>query len=715
MDDEQFTVRLEGCSPQPLGAYLKALGIFRIVAEQFDGDAVAHWSREDLVIRSHLNETELTKLLAESYVPTPIMAPWNGGSGFYPKDNKTAIKQIRGSGSARLAPYREAISIADRIMATWANKPSKDQKEELLQSCRANLPDRTLDWLDAAFVLGTDTPKYPPLLGTGGNDGRLEFTNNFMQRLMVVIAPEGGPTSASITWLRSSLFGELQPGLLRGQSTGQFDPVRAGGANSASGFEGDSLVNPWDFILMIEGSLLFASGVVKRGETNLSGELSYPFSVRPSGVGYGTASKNDEGSTRAELWTPLWSVPVRYEELRSLFSEGRSNVERRKARDGTDFARAVATLGVDRGIDSFQRFGFMERNGRAYFAVPLGRYLVKRNPQADLLASIDGWLTHFRQKASDEKETPASIRRTLVDLDSAILKLCAEESPRSVQSMLIALGDCERALIVSSKWTKDKRITPVPPLSPEWYAKGNDRSPEYRIAAAIALISRTFVRDGATIRAPIRSMVEPVVLTRRAQLTSANWTDEGRATVPKGQADAFFKELMGRRIREHMKEGAGEYSDSSQTTARLGDIVAFLNGSLDGDLMVKLFWGLVLLDPFASYKQEEGDTSESDYPGSAFSLLKLCHTRGLMGTIGLEDLGHVPLIPEIFRKVEAGDVMAATKLASRRLRGSGLNPKVEETALSAEQSVRMAAALLIPLDMKGILVMKHRTLLEESI
>lgn len=66
-------------------------------------------------------------------------------------------------------------------------KPTPDQKEELLLLCRNTLPEPALQWLDAAYVLTDDGAKYPPLLGTGGNDGRLEFTNNFMQRITEVM------------------------------------------------------------------------------------------------------------------------------------------------------------------------------------------------------------------------------------------------------------------------------------------------------------------------------------------------------------------------------------------------------------------------------------------------------------------------------------------------------------------------------------------------
>ena len=35
-------------------------------------------------------------------------------------------------------------------------------------------------------------------------------------------------------------------------------------ANSTSGFDAKPLVNPWDFVLMLEGALLFGAAAVKR-------------------------------------------------------------------------------------------------------------------------------------------------------------------------------------------------------------------------------------------------------------------------------------------------------------------------------------------------------------------------------------------------------------------------------------------------------------------
>lgn len=295
-------VMLLGCAPEPLAHYLKALGVLRLIAEQADPDARGFWHAETFVVQSSLDQQGIEQFFLETYQPTPIVAPWNGGSGFYPKDNTKAILAIEQGAAPRFAPYRETITCARGILQTLVltEKASPDRKLLLLEACRARFPEHSVAWLDAVFVLTTDGVKYPPLLGTGGNDGRLDFTNNCMQRLLDVMTPGNGTTTPqALQWLRGALYGAVQPALLKGAAIGQFFPGAAGGANAEASFTADSLINPWDFILMLEGSLLFASASVKRLEAGTPGALSYPFSVRQSGVGYGSASQADESSARA--------------------------------------------------------------------------------------------------------------------------------------------------------------------------------------------------------------------------------------------------------------------------------------------------------------------------------------------------------------------------------------------------------------------------------
>src|SRR5690606_31319426 len=94
MSDEPQTINLKGCAPTPLAHYLKALGVLRLVAEQVDSTALGWWKDDSFWLRSKLDEAGLQEFFLRQYRPTPLVAPWNGGSGFNPKDNQDAMKAI---------------------------------------------------------------------------------------------------------------------------------------------------------------------------------------------------------------------------------------------------------------------------------------------------------------------------------------------------------------------------------------------------------------------------------------------------------------------------------------------------------------------------------------------------------------------------------------------------------------------------------------------
>jgi len=369
------TLTLAGCAPVPLAHYLKALGILRLVSEQKDPKATGRWHRDQFVLTSKLDRETLLKFFLEEYQPTPVLAPWNGGSGFYRSDKRSAIDAIHSSNAERVNRFRSAIAkargalasqiskgrrtvryrsqvhqvmrkaarqtfealgkavmkgiatpkqskkadslsdlisvvVSDEAVVTlmkaksptsklladgWRSASYKtkkrlislirssqafietcrdarekalgklldaelsDTKPTLLADCRNVLPESAIEWLDAAYVLTEGGPKYPPLLGTGGNDGRLEFTNNFMQRITEVMdVSTGKPLEHSLQRLGVAVFADTVASPLAKAPVGQFLPGTAGGANATSGFDAASAVNPWDFILMIEGALLFA-------------------------------------------------------------------------------------------------------------------------------------------------------------------------------------------------------------------------------------------------------------------------------------------------------------------------------------------------------------------------------------------------------------------------------------------------------------------------
>ena len=98
-------IALRGCVPEPLIHYLKALGVLRLVAEQLDPGVRGAWRGDAFVLDTSKTEDELLDFFLTHYRPTPVVAPWNGGSGFYPQDkNQRAMKLIVKSSRPSFTP-----------------------------------------------------------------------------------------------------------------------------------------------------------------------------------------------------------------------------------------------------------------------------------------------------------------------------------------------------------------------------------------------------------------------------------------------------------------------------------------------------------------------------------------------------------------------------------------------------------------------------------
>jgi len=88
MSAESNELHLKGCAPVPLAHYLKALGIFRLVAEQVEPSIKGYWIGDSFRLKTEMDRESLKTFFLEKYRPTPIVAPWNGGSGFYFQEEK---------------------------------------------------------------------------------------------------------------------------------------------------------------------------------------------------------------------------------------------------------------------------------------------------------------------------------------------------------------------------------------------------------------------------------------------------------------------------------------------------------------------------------------------------------------------------------------------------------------------------------------------------
>ena len=349
---------LDGCTPEPLMGYLKALGVLRLVSEQMDSEARGCWRDGVFELETRLDREGLTRFFLEQYSPTPLLAPWNGGSGFYIKldldrfldtagkeiefkgrEAVEAINAVETSDSDRLARYRGQIRETKRALAAlaekvdfaaalaeplhqWpqagtkaAQKKVKDEatkvlntmllfrsgeatfsiekaaKDEFVSDLRGKvLTDDGLLWLDAALAMRTGQKKNrveAPTLGSGGNIGNSDFSARFAQLLPEVVSLRAdAPIPAnSAPWLGAALFGSPARGMQK-ISVDQFDPGKAGGANGTQGMEASPTLNPWDYVLMLEGSLALAGNTSRRLGAGRSA-ASFPFVVESTSAGHG--------------------------------------------------------------------------------------------------------------------------------------------------------------------------------------------------------------------------------------------------------------------------------------------------------------------------------------------------------------------------------------------------------------------------------------------
>lgn len=741
---------LDGCSPVPLAHYLKALGILRLVSEQADHQARGWWEGDRFRLAVSLSVEELERFFLERYEPTPFVSPWNKGSGFY-GDDDPGLGPIERSSAARfrlfrtaivasrecLQPMSEADSAVRRIKTESkqrgltkaqrdAIRKSSDYKERLAAAERgfaraksALIPELRRkwrgphrEWMDAAMVLGSDAqPRFPALLGTGGNDGRLDFTNNFMQRLadLFDLSDEvGGPLPETKGWLAGALWGNAVPGYRRGSAVGQYLPGTAGGANNANGPEAESLVNPFDFVLMMEGTVLFSSHSTRRMGATEQTRAAAPFSVTFQGAGYASAAGPDEGP-RGEQWMPLWRQPISLVEFRWLLAEGRAQIGQREAATSLDLARAVARLGVARGVASFQRYAYIERNGQSNLAVPLGRFVVPEHasPKLACLDDLDAWLPRFHRLAIDGR-APARLTQAERRLADALFAVAQhpDEAPRW-QAVLAALAAVEGVMKRGSGFGAG----PVPPLRPAWVLAADDGSHELTLALALALQRAGYDGENAPWWNTTRRHWLPLDPSRPgngrspARFARSGTGRQSRLQIGpevvmdgrRGLDDAIA--LIDRRLAERCQAGAGRVPLLAgwRAAAPSNSLAALLAGEVDLDRTMALARGLMALDARAWAKQPPlvAPSGGAHHPDDGWLVIRLA-----LLPWSLEDWrgGEIRIAtdPAIFRRLAAGDAGTAVALSLRRLAAAGIRTAVRAATVSADTARLWAAALAFP-------------------
>lgn len=699
-------IALSGCGTRPLIGYLKSLGVLRILARQIDPSARARWSGTAFELRTTLSQDELEHFLYISFKPSPILSPWNGGSGFYAHGNTTAVKALAAvehSEGERFEPYRSLIGQTRRILEglSISDKPGEAEKEALVRTLRAQWPDAAIEWLDAAIVIAGDSPAYPPLLGSGGNEGRYDFSSNYLQAVVGAFK-----SNRARDLLEASLRGSGAP--LERMALGHLQSD-ASPTSSPTG-SSPSLGNPWDLVLAVEGSLALVGGAARRHADEAKGILTAPFTVRSTAAGYGGAVAGEKG--RAELWLPLWAGWATSAELDNLIRESRAQVRSgsgrlRNATSGLDFARAAGELGIARGIGAFERYAILERSGQANLAVPAGRIEVAPKPSAEALASLDQWLRRLLQFERADN-CPTGIAREIRGLERACFQMATRGRPREVMTVLKCMGSVEGALARSGT-AMDSGLAPLhsTPAEPWIEAADDGESVEFAIAVSIASLDT----DNKAVPA-IRDYLHGT--KRHEKSGHRHEFDRARRHVVTGRSPSGL--LAAIHARSHL-ESARAAGSAGSNPSRLGfergrwcDVRLtrmLATRALNPAHVLQLVGGLALLDHrFAKGRlRRRGDLPPAS--GPAYDLLALAwwwrpsqHPS--------EDQADLGPRPGWAARLAAGATDHVLHDAALRLRMAGMAPIASAGDLLAgkPKGELLAAALLTPLSDKDLAHLK---------
>lgn len=644
---------LHGCSPEPLGNYLKALGVFRLVGEQADDLTARAWWEAGafrLSTAKFAKVEDLCAWLHETCSYSAFAAPWLANTGWGKGGKRDAggiaLKSLLQDNSSRTNRFREASALvaqvagsacaqaddvpaANSAVAKWVESFHKDDIGSMIAQLRNRAPGSLLDWLD---TVGAPRPKdnkvtkdWFPLFAKGGAEG----SGNYIVRQQGYLAdsfvtnPERGRCR-----LECSLTGKSMPGLMETSSlAGLFYPGFRGDPNIGQTFDAQTRANPWDFILLMEGLLFFRSAVTRRLGIE-RGSTAFPFYCDSSlggahSIGIREVAESDKSISSGEIWCPLWDRPLDISVLRSLLSEGRFQVAGRSVKKAAQFALAVARFGCDRGIKAFLRYGLLRRSGSygkkdqtAPLAIPLGTFPVTRLPGLALLEELldfddsFGWRSGVHPGAGHNH--PARLTAAWSAYDSArfkaVMAALAENGDDGLVELNVALGGLVREFAVTKGRVRRGRgenavastspNAPLPPLlNSQWAMLSPEGHPvEFRLARAVASLlplGETEKSEGPAV-GPLLTNLAPVARIGRRW----TWAELSRSPVWSEGASLLtnFAAVLRRRLVD-AQTGKGEGLPLvSFRPALFSDVLRLWNGELDESRLAELIRALALVD-----------------------------------------------------------------------------------------------------------------------
>jgi CRISPR-associated protein Csx17 len=500
------------------------------------------------------------------------------------------------------------------------------------------------------------------------------------------------PMAAST--LDAALFAHTPARVLKDNAIGQFLPGNAGGANATTGYSGDSGINSWDFILMLEGSFLFAAALSRRMQMERMPLASAPFAMHGTSAGHGTAAA-DEDAPRGEQWLPLWLHPATYADTRKLFAEGRFFIDQSAVTRSMDAARAVGRLGVARGIHAFERFAFLERNGQANLAIPLARWEVRAQPNRSLSDHAASWIDRLTMKVRSDEHATASWKSAARRCDEALLATCHNgRDAKTWEELLLAMGAAEALLAQTPRKAGEAFLHPLRELPAEWL-NALPPSTELRLAVALAGQVGSQEDDRADYKQPVRIHFLPFTWDQTYKIWNTRSFAEHAGPEVVATTGNFLRDASAI-VRRRLHNGRFALHAGYGHHAPLVDLAAFLRGEVDEARVLAMARPLMALNWKDAKRLPFPELPADDKAVLAlYGVLRLSHMPVPFEVRGTEY--RVKTDPAIVQRLLGGDAASALTLAARRLTTVGVRPYVRTAIADTAFAQRLAAALIFPI------------------
>lgn len=638
------TLYLYGCRHDILGHYLKAIGLLRVLARcadeaHRDADAEGWWDNDEgcFCLRSPRYPTRerLVEFFAAHYRPTPLFAAWNKETGCSDSDSEKF---------GALADWKVANHLSSQVVsAEDRKKPANCDKLiaiEALAAYRdsaAAIVSEAVDSIAAPFLKSNAEH---PLFLSKGIAGRAHLWRSHWEYLAAfqkhrdalakaakkVTIHDG--TAKQLAKLKQKVDDLLQPlrnllpfeencaSAAKGKGT-PFFPDAIKSYNIGSGWVTENYpFNALDYVLAVEGGFAMRGGVGRTLAANSRRFAAFPF-VFDAGEDL-VDDANEVKGTSSALWFPLWDRPVTFAELSSFISDAQARLPGKDARFSAEFMRALQSQGVDAGFAGWQEFRFKMKISRVPW-ITTGAHIESsfREDATRLnraLQPLDEsqFLDQFDVRWKGGKADARSPHPIRCSITSAMESSMREPTPHNCLDLLCTMFRACRKMAVSESFRdtlSGKRARFFRPLPMgDWNGLIEDLATldpthpqvgaEFRIARAVASIPGLLRQRDQHAHSEAQPMLGSLL-----PLTLEKWgwhlplppkeTPSKQAVWTGTDICHDLAAILSRRYLDSLEDDQPALRGVHQ--ARLDDILAFLNGSLDDHLIARWIEALSLI------------------------------------------------------------------------------------------------------------------------